>query len=294
MKPIEPMPTEPTQHQIVEDGRYTARPGYDVPIEARSWFLDKLVRGIPKSTLTAYRHAAKGLAKHCTDYLPDDLAVLNRLKELDDGGYSISSMRLAVASANRARKLAGEQPLGVAVKMAVASIAAGRRMEGHEPKQAVPIRNAHLPAIDAAAQKPRRRETEAKAAERANLDAVIVRLGRKGLLRVGELCGLTLDDLEPREGGGATLAIRRSKGGREGAIVIGEALLARINAVPRAEGERRIVPLSPVQVWRRLKAATEAAGIKGASTHSLRVGMTRDLVAGGASLIEVQNAGGWR
>ena len=84
------------------------------------------------------------------------------------------------------------------------------------------------------------------------------------------------------------------KRGRPGDCLIGARLLELILAVPRPEGDRRIVSLSASQIARRLKRVAEDAGIEGASSHSCRVGMARDLVAAGASIVQVQLAGGWR
>ena len=50
------------------------------------------------------------------------------------------------------------------------------------------------------------------------------------------------------------------------------------------------MPLSPVQVARRLAALGRVAGIAGLSGHSGRVGMAADLIRRGAST----TAGGWR
>ena len=113
-------------------------------------------------------------------------------------------------------------------------------------------------------------------------------------MRRGELAAASLDDLEEREDGSATLTFRRLKRGRPGHCLIGARLLALTRAVSRAEGDRRIVPLSASQIARRLKRAAEDAGIDGASSHSCPVGMVRDLVANGASIVQVQLAGGWR
>ena len=74
--------------------------------------------------------------------------------------------------------------------------------------------------------------------------------------------------------------------------MIGDALLRRIHVVQRQPGDRRIVPLSVAQVRNRMHRAAAAAGIKGVSTHSARVGMARDLTGRGAS--QIQLAGNWR
>ncbi len=58
--------------------------------------------------------------------------------------------------------------------------------------------------------------------------------------------------------------------------------------------EPRVVPLSPRQIARRFKAACEAAGVTGASSHGARVGMAQDLAAAGTALPDLMTAGGWK
>ena len=268
----------------------------DIPPEHADWFAGVVLDAVPPTTLAAYRSAAKGLSPHCYDGIPDDVAVLSRIRELESGGRSVSAMRLALAAAQFVRKHSGLDPIGDSPRMAITAIAKTRKAAGEDPKQAAPLRAHHLPAIEDAPIRRRMNESMATAKARRVLDVVIVRLSRIGLMRVSELARATLDDLEPRpsEVGGATLTFRRSKGGREGACVVGARTLALIRAVPRRDGDRRIVPLSRSQIAKRVKQAAKDAGIEGISTHSARVGMTRDLVASGASIPQIQNAGGWR
>ena len=98
------------------------------------------------------------------------------------------------------------------------------------------------------------------------------------MMRVSELERCSLDDLEA-DGNEATLTFKRSKRGLDSTIVIGERLLALIHAVEREPGDRRIIPLSKRQIERRIKRMAEDAGIRGASSHGARVGVTRDLAA---------------
>ena len=243
---------------------------------------------------------------HLCDGLPDEDAVLARIRELEAAGKSISAMRQAVAAAKFIRRHADAAPLGEAPVLAVSAIAKKRRGEGMDAKQAAPIRAAHLPSIEASAQKRRAkgmgRESEATARERSNLDFVILRLARIGLMRVSELERLRLSDLEPKPEGGATLTFRRSKGGRDGVCVLSQRLVEAIHAIDRTPKQKNaegpvdrsefIIPLSLSAIARRIKRLAKEGGIEGASSHSARVGMARDLVQRGASIVQLQNAGG--
>ena len=58
--------------------------------------------------------------------------------------------------------------------------------------------------------------------------------------------------------------------------------------------EPRVIPLSARQIARRFRAACEAAGVVGATSHGARVGMAQDLAAAGTALPDLMTAGGWR
>ena len=268
----------------------------NLPAEHADWLASTLLASVPPSTAAAYRSAAKGVARHC-DGIPDDVAVIARIRELDEDGRSVSSMRTACAVARLARRNAGLPPLGDGVALAVAAIAKTRRRNGDTARQSAPIRHADLPRIDATTTQPRARgtgkESDATAAARANLDSVIVRLLRGGLMRVGELALASMENIERTEDG-ATLTFHRTKSDTGGECVINAALLAAIDAVPREDGDTRIVPLSARQIARRVKRMAEDAGIEGASSHGCRVGMARDLASHGVGVVEMQNAGGWK
>ncbi len=118
-------------------------------------------------------------------------------------------------------------------------------------------------------------------------------------LRVSELCGLDIADLDVRE---ALLRVR-GKGSKERIVPVGRPALAAI-ALWRA-GERgeflgkqanaallinqRAGRLSRVSVWSRLKALAAAAGLADTLTpHSLRHTYATHLLEGGADLRVVQ------
>ncbi len=118
-------------------------------------------------------------------------------------------------------------------------------------------------------------------------------------LRVSELCGLDLPDLEPAEG---SLRVR-GKGSKQRVVPVGGPALAAIDAWlqggrPRLVGRQlnaaiflnqRGGRLSRVSVWTLLKRCALAAGIPGEITpHTLRHTYATHLLEGGADLRIVQ------
>ena len=253
------------------------------------WLASKVLESIPEATRKSYGSAFAALKPHIEHGdIPDDRAVLDRIKELEAEGRSVSSMRAAMSTANFVRRHTGHPPLGLAPGEAIKAIDRIRQQQGRDAKKSAPIRSSDLPRIEAAAARRRAHgvgmETEAGAERRATLDSLIVRLARAGMMRVSELERCSLDNLEA-DGNEATLTFKRSKRGLDGTIVIGERLLALIHAVEREPGDRRIIPLSKRQIERRIKRMAEEAGIRGASSHGARVGVTRDIAALGESLV---------
>ncbi len=118
-------------------------------------------------------------------------------------------------------------------------------------------------------------------------------------LRVSELCGLDLTDLDPQEG---SLRVR-GKGSKQRVVPIGSPALAAIDAWlrggrPAFGGKRpnaaiflnqRGGRLSRVSVWTLLKRCANLAGIPGEITpHTLRHTYATHLLEGGADLRIVQ------
>lgn len=144
-------------------------------------------------------------------------------------------------------------------------------------------------------------------------DGAIIRLMSDTLARISEVAELQCSDVEPEAGGGGTVHIRASKTDQrgEGATrYIGPATRAAIGRYLAAAGHstgalfrqvRRGGHSSPqalsagsigVIVRQRVAAVAEIRGRIGG--HSLRVGSARELAAAGASVAELQQAGGWR
>ena len=121
---------------------------------------------------------------------------------------------------------------------------------------------------------------------------------RASRLRAVQLEG---DASDTRWRGQLRVRVRASKTNPEAAredhrLLVGSfaAAVSALRAATVPDGADRVVPLSGVQINRRLKALAERAGLEGVSSHSGRRGMASELVRRGASTTAVQQAGGWR
>ena len=141
-------------------------------------------------------------------------------------------------------------------------------------------------------------------------DCALIRLGSDALLRVSELASLVRSDLHVLPDGSGTITIRRSKTDQEGrghVRYLGKATVEAVQRYLQAAGvdggalfralhngavhERLGVRSIRRIITRRAAAARIVGRISG---HSLRVGAVQSLVAAGASLIDVQQAGDWK
>ena len=146
----------------------------------------------------------------------------------------------------------------------------------------------------------------------ATRDIAIVSLLREGLLRRGECTALRVGNFWREKDGSGRILIARSKTDQEGegkTLFLGEKTADRVSrwldAAPAAADAplfRRIrcggyvqsTGLTGKSVNNIIQSRGEAAGIFGLSGHSGRVGMAQDLIASGAGIGEVANAGRWK
>ena len=229
---------------------------------------------------------------------PDEGALLAHTKALADGGASLSRIRLLAAALEKAGAYAGvAKCVPPSVRMAIGALAAQRGRDGAEPKQATGVRADALLGVAMAAQRPRPRgrgvESDALAERRAALDVAIVLVMRDGLLRVSECAALRWTDMSVNSDKSATAVIHRPKTKSTTTAYFAPATVAALLAA-RVGDEPRVIPLSPRQIARRFKAACEAAGVAGATSHGARVGMAQDLAAAGTALPDLMTAGGWK
>ena len=180
------------------------------------------------------------------------------------------------------------------------------RQPGAAPRQARALTYDHARELMLAARDRRRRgrglESEATAARRALVDAVVVALLFCGGLRRAEAAALVWADVEPTERDGQLrVRVRSSKANpaaehEDFRLLVGPfaRALEELRAVVGPAGSARVIPLSPYRINERLQALAERAGLAGVSSHSGRRGLATELVRRGASTTAVQMAGGWR
>lgn len=224
----------------------------------------------------------------------------------------------------RAYVLEAGSTLAVAtVRRHVASVAHLHRAAGlPDPAKTEPVRLALRTIVRAAGTRQRQAAALTEAGVAAILattratgllarrDRALLLVGRDLLARRGELVALRVEDLARGADGSATVLIRRSKTDQEGAGAVAwlspralRAVDAWLAAAGLADGPlfrslkggRVGGPLPARDVARRLKVLAARAGLDAqrVSGHSARVGMAQDLVASGAALPAVMQAGRW-
>ena len=178
------------------------------------------------------------------------------------------------------------------------------------PRTAAPLRAADAAAIRAAALAARptpsgRMESAQRAERRGTADRVIVGLLRDALLRRGEAAAVRWGDIEAAADGSGRLRVRPAHTDEHderpelwlSPMTMGD--IAAWRALQTAAGadtsaDTQLLGLSGASIARRLDAAGRAAGLPHRlSGHSGRVGMTQDLIAAGAPLPAVTQAGRW-
>ena len=212
---------------------------------------------------------------------------------------SIRQAVWAIATLHRAASLADPskaEPVRLALKRMARSL-------GTRQRQAAPLGGSEIAQILATA----------GADLTAIRDLALVLTMRDLLARRSEVVALELDDLQRAAGGAGTALIRRSKTDQAGA---GEVRwlspetctqlrrwikAAKIDDGPvfrpvNKAGAVGDTALQGGEVSRILKRLAARAGLdpRDVSGHSARVGMAQDLVAGGADLAAVMQAGRWK
>lgn len=144
-------------------------------------------------------------------------------------------------------------------------------------------------------------------------DVALLLVGRDLLARRSELTELEVEDVTSGPHGTGRALIRKSKTDQEGAgahahvsapamralkrwlqaaAITSGPIFRRIDKWGRV-GRRRMHPASVAKALKRLASVAELDDVERISGHSLRVGMAQDLVAAGADLAGVMNAGRW-
>ena len=178
------------------------------------------------------------------------------------------------------------------------------------PRPAAPLRAADAAAIRATALVARqhpsgRRERPQRAERRGTADRVIVGLLRDALLRRSEAAAVRWGDIQTAPDGSGRLRLRPAHAddhGDQPELWLSPTTMGDIAAWRTLQTEvgadtgpdAPLLGLSGHSINRRLDAAGRAAGLPHRLTgHSGRVGMTQDLIAAGAPLPAVTQAGRW-
>lgn len=156
-------------------------------------------------------------------------------------------------------------------------------------------------------------------------DAALIRFMSDGLLRASEAAAATWADVETADDGSGRLTIRRSKTDQDGegaiayltpetvaALADWRAAVAAVETdgvsaagaifrpctrggnVVNYAGNTVGLAVTVETIRDTIRARAAAAGFKGRSSHSLRVGSAQSLIERGASTAAVANAGRWK
>ena len=175
------------------------------------------------------------------------------------------------------------------------------------PTQAKPIGTDELAIIVEAAPDRKYRESEDQTRLRSAVDIALVRTMHDTGMRGDEAAEVELNDRhDARNGrGGSTLIIRRSKTDqlhKGTALYLTKVTTDAIKDMQHIRQELeipdddpRIFRLSKGAIYQRIRAACKHAGLTGRYTmHSLRVGVTHDLIAEGFSDAQIMNVLRWK
>ena len=276
----------------------------EAPAPVSRTLADLFGQSISRNTARAYERILERLDARLAGSIPTDHGLAEYLSELYDQGQAPNSIALVVSAVRFRAKLQGlASPVGPVTTRALAGI----RRAGKDRRQGQ-VQGVGFAAADAAAAVAGGDLEDLRGLR----DAALIAVGSDGLLRISEIAALQVEDVEPTEDGSGRLTVRSSKTDQEGAgeiLYLGESTLRRVTAWADAAGitagplfvrvrKNGLIgtkPLSPVSIRRIIRDRCKAAGVEGrVSGHSLRVGGAQSLAAGGASLVEMQQAGRWQ
>ena len=289
-----------------------ARPLADL----RSRYLDAILAAVEESRRPETRRVYFGAWKRFQAWaeaeglqsLPaDPMTVAAYLTDRAGQGLSQSTLSLDRKAISHYHRAAGvpTPTISEGVKLTLAGLRNQAAEQGRsEPRQARGLTGRCLDKIVATAHRRRigqtgRRETEAGARRRGDIDIAIASVMRDALLRRGEAAELRWGDVEFCPDGSSLITIRRSKTSNASSVqyvgLTATEALRRIRP-PSPRPDRRVFGLrSGRSISNRIAAMTRAAGLgPGFSGHSPRVGMAQDLTAAGVGLAALMVAGRWK
>ena len=144
-----------------------------------------------------------------------------------------------------------------------------------------------LEAIRATAPRPRpailgKRETNAHARVRAQVDVALVSVMRDAMLRPSEAATITWGNISRDHDGSGTVYVQRARDPVGQDLYLGPPTMRALNAISplRTDPRDLVFELSTHQITRRIKAVALSAGLRGHFTgDSPRLGMFQDLAA---------------
>lgn len=269
----------------------------------RSLLNHELAENTRKNYLSQWRRFQGWAEERNVESRPaDPLQIAAYLMERLGAGHSPATLRASVSAISRMHKIVGRaDPCGTYLVRRILS--AAPRKVGRIQKQAAPLTEDVFENIKKVACLPRvgkggNLERPETALKRGSHDIAMIGMMRDGLLRVSEASAVTWADIEARSDGSGRLLIRRSKTDQEAMGFIAYMSRYTMSYLEKirhgAHDTTRVIGLRPNQIAKRIKRASQQAGLgDGFSGHSCRVGMACDLAREGIDLPRIMNAGRW-
>lgn len=244
-------------------------------------------------------------------------AIINYLQSLARHGKTLSTIKVVAAALSKAHILAGFTSPVESARTKLFMRGLSRRI-GKPQKQAAPLDDHALSAIEATALTPRRGrggrlETLETARLRGLVDVAIVRVISDAALRRSEAVSLDWEDVTENDRGGIIM-VKRSKtdvAGEGATVWISRKAMNALNAIrpddwqptdpvftagqSSRKGFKGKYRMSGEQLNRRVAAAARAAGLgEGFSGHSGRVGFVARATRLGAPTDAVMRHARWK
>ena len=275
-----------------------------LPAEIQAVY-DFIESGVPENTIKSYRGALNRLSKWLGDRQLNDASLASYLTWLFTQGHAKASAVLVVSAVNKMAK-ANNQPSPVSglTKEALSSYRRQARDRGRGSVRGIRFEVADL--LSARTNKDTLKGLR---------DAAILRVMSDGLLRVSELVGLDIRDIEFSCDGSATVSVRHSKSDQvaEGAtLYVGEPTAQLVSewlhelrekfgiregrvfrSVQKGEGAvGESISVKAVQLI--VKQVVDEAHLPGRfGTQSFRIGSAESLAERGCSLPQLMQIGRW-
>ena len=260
-----------------------------------------IAASVAPNTAKAYSAALSRLSDALGGQSPTDASLADYLAQGHASGLSPATLAVVVQAVRFVEKLDGRPSIvGPLTTRTLAGIR--REGKGRGRGQVAALRYVDVEIITRDA---------AKLGTLAGLrDAALFRVMSDGMLRISETVAIDVQHLDFEADGTGRLTVPSSKTDQEGqgaVLFLGQPTVAAIRAYLEAAvfsagalfrrmrrgdrlGQERITDNGARLA---IKAAAVAAGVEGASGHSLRIGTAQDLAQAGASTTELMQAGRW-